>query len=469
MPIKTIIEPFRIKSVEPIRQTTRAERETLLAAAGYNLFQIASRDILIDLLTDSGTGAMSTEQWAAVMRGDESYAGSPSFERFKASVQAITGLRHVIPTHQGRAAERILFSVMCKKGDVVPNNTHFDTTRANCEFAGAEALDLPCPEAKEPSALHPFKGNMDTARLAETIERAGAKRVPLVMLTVTNNSGGGQPVSLQNIREVKAICRQHSIPLYIDACRFAENAYFIKLREPGYEKKTPREIAREMFSYADGCTMSAKKDGMANIGGFLCTNDEKLAQRETNLLILTEGFPTYGGLAGRDLEAVAVGLNEALQEDYLHYRIVSTAYLGKHISDGGVPIVQPPGGHAIYMDARAFLPHIPSAQFPGVALANELYLEGGIRSVEIGQLMFGRHAQMDLVRLAIPRRTYTQSHVDYVIEVILEVWERREQIAGLALEYEAPFLRHFTARLKPLGPESRGACKPSELVTDKHS
>ena len=450
MAIKTIIEPFRIKTVEPIRQTTREERRRLLEAAGYNLFLIPSTDILIDLLTDSGTGAMSTEQWAAMMRGDESYAGSPSFTRFRDSVQAIFGFKHVIPTHQGRAAEHILFSVMCKKGDVVPNNTHFDTTRANCEFVGAEAVDLPVPEASQPSLVHPFKGNMDTAKLAQLIERVGAKHVPLVMLTVTNNSGGGQPVSMANIRAVKEICARHGIPLYIDACRFAENSYFIKQREPGYAEKTPRAIAQEMFRHADGCTMSAKKDGMANIGGFLCTNDDAVAQHEKDLLILTEGFPTYGGLAGRDLEAIAVGLNEALEEDYLNYRIVSTAYLGNHIAKEGVPIVQPPGGHAIYIDARAFLPHVAPAEFPGVALASELYVEGGIRSVEIGTLMFGEHATMDLVRLAIPRRVYTQSHIDYVIEVILEVWKRREAIRGLALTHQAPFLRHFTARFRPL-------------------
>jgi len=449
MPIKTIIEPFRIKTVEPIRFTTRAERQRLLEEAGYNLFLVPAERILIDLLTDSGTSAMSTEQWAAMMRGDESYAGSPSFTRFREAVQSIFGFRHVIPTHQGRAAERILFTVMCKKGDVVPNNTHFDTTRANCEFVGAEAVDLPIPEALEPARHHPFKGNMDTGGLAELIERVGAQRVPLVMLTVTNNSGGGQPVSMANLRQVNQICRRYGIPLYLDACRFAENAYFIKLREPGYADKTPREIAREMFSHADGCTMSAKKDGLANIGGFLCTNDDALAQQERDLLILTEGFPTYGGLAGRDLEAIAVGLNEALDEDYLKYRIVSTAYLGRHIAEAGVPIVQPPGGHAIYLDARAFLPHIRSAQFPGVALAGELYIEGGIRSVEIGTLMFGEHATMDLVRLAIPRRVYTQSHIDYVIEVTLEVWQRREQIRGLELTYQAPFLRHFTARFRP--------------------
>jgi tyrosine phenol-lyase len=450
MPVRTIIEPFRIKSVEPIRGTSREDRQKRIEAAGYNLFLVPSEDILIDLLTDSGTSAMSTEQWAAMMRGDESYAGSPSYTRFRDSVQAIFGFRNVIPAHQGRAAERILFNVMCKKGDIVPNNTHFDTTRANCEFVGAIALDLPIPEAKEPAFLHPFKGNMDTAQLSALIEKEGAKRIPLVMLTVTNNSGGGQPVSMANIREVKQICHKHGIPLYIDACRFAENAYFIKLREAGYADKTPREIAREMFSYADGCTMSAKKDGLANIGGFLCTNNDILAQQERDLLILTEGFPTYGGLAGRDLEAIAVGLNEALAEDYLHYRIASTAFLGNHIAKEGVPIVQPPGGHAIYIDARAFLPHVPVSQFPGVALAVELYLEGGIRSVEVGSLMFGENARMDLVRLAIPRRVYTQSHIEYVVEIILDVWRRREQIPGYELVHQAPFLRHFTARLKPL-------------------
>jgi tryptophanase len=450
--VKTIIEPFRIKSVEPIRRTTVQQRQRLLEQAGYNLFLVSSDAILIDLLTDSGTAAMSTEQWAAMMRGDESYAGSPSFERFRVAVQNIFGFRHIIPTHQGRAAERILFSVMCRKNSIVPNNTHFDTTRANCEFVGARAIDLPIPEARQPSLLHPFKGNMDTTRLEELIEHEGRERVPLVMLTVTNNSGGGQPVSMDNIRAVKEICRRYGIPLYIDACRFAENAYFIKLRERGYAEKTPLEIAREMFSCADGCTMSAKKDGLVNIGGFLATNDDSLAQQEKNLLILTEGFPTYGGLAGRDLEAIAVGLNEALDEDYLAYRIASTAYLGEHISREGVPIVQPPGGHAIYIDAREFLPQIPPGQFPGVALAAALYVEGGIRSVEIGTLMFGEHATMDLVRLAIPRRVYTQSHIDYVVEVILEVWRRRTQIGGFEIAYEAPFLRHFTARFRSLSP-----------------
>jgi len=450
MPITTIIEPFRIKSVEPLRWTTREQRESLLRAANYNLFLLASNDVLIDLLTDSGTGAMSTEQWAGIMRGDESYAGSPSFSRFRDSVQNIFGYKHVIPTHQGRAAERILFGVMCKKGEVVPNNTHFDTTRANVEFVGAEAVDLPCDESRLPESVHPFKGNMNVNALEQLIARVGRERVPVVMLTVTNNSGGGQPVSMENARAVSALCHTHGIPLYFDACRFAENAYFIKQREAGYADKTPKEIAQEMFALGDGCTMSAKKDGMANIGGFLCTNDDALAQQEKDLLILTEGYPTYGGLAGRDLEAIGIGIQEALDEDYLRYRIASTAYLGRHISEQGVPIVQPPGGHAIYIDARAFLPHIPPEQFPAVALANELYLEGGIRSVEIGTLMFMDKARMDLVRLAIPRRVYTQSHIDYVVEVVLDVWNQRHQIQGLKLISGAPFLRHFTARLAPL-------------------
>ena len=450
MPTKTIIEPFRIKSVEPIRWTSRAQREDMLRAAHYNLFLLRAEDVLIDLLTDSGTGAMSTHQWAALMEGDESYAGSRSWEHFKNSVQDITGYHHVIPTHQGRAAERILFNVMCKKGDVVPNNTHFDTTRANVEYVGAEAVDLQIPEARQPETRLPFKGNMDVGALEELIARVGRERIPLVMLTVTNNSGGGQPVSMENARAVAGVCHKHGIPLYFDACRFAENSYFIKLREPGYADKTPKEIAQEMFALGDGCTMSAKKDGMANIGGFLCTNDDMLARQEQDLLILTEGYSTYGGLAGRDLEAVAVGLQESLEEDYLRYRIASTAYLGDHVAEQGVPIVQPPGGHAIYLDAKAFLPHIPVEQFPGVALAAELYLEGGIRSVEIGSLMFAAAAKMELVRLAIPRRVYTQSHIDYVVEIILRVWERRSDIRGLRVTYEAPSLRHFTAHLEPM-------------------
>jgi len=450
MPVKTIIEPFRIKSVEPIRWTTREERLSLLKAAHYNLFLLPADDVLIDLLTDSGTGAMSTRQWAAIMQGDESYAGSKSFDHFRDSIQDICSYKHVIPTHQGRAAERILFGIACKKGDVVPNNTHFDTTRANVEFVGAEAVDLVIPEGRQPASMHPFKGNMDVEALESLIQRVGRERIPLVMLTVTNNSGGGQPVSMENARQVSAVCRRHGIPLYFDACRFAENAWFIKLREPGYSSRSPKEIAQEMFRLGDGCTMSAKKDGMANIGGFLCTNDDLLAQQEKDLLILTEGYPTYGGLAGRDLEAIAVGIQEALEEDYLRYRIASTAYLGNHIASQGVPIVQPPGGHAIYLDARAFLPHIPAEQFPGIALAAELYLEGGVRSVEIGSLMFGATAQMDLVRLAIPRRVYTQSHIDYVVEIILEVWAHREKIRGMRLTYQAPFLRHFTAHLEPV-------------------
>jgi tyrosine phenol-lyase len=457
--MRTIIEPFKIKSVEPIRMTTPAEREARLREAGYNVFLLRAEDVLIDLLTDSGTAAMSAEQWAAVMRGDESYAGSRSWYRFETAVRDVFGFRHVLPTHQGRAAERILFSTLCRPGHVVPNNTHFDTTRANVEAAGAEARDLVIAEGRVPSARHPFKGNMDVERLRALIAEVGRERIPLCMLTVTNNSGGGQPVSMANAREVSAVCRAHGIPLYIDACRFAENAYFIKLREEGYGERTPLEIARELFSLADGCTMSAKKDGMANIGGFLATNDDALARQEQNLLILTEGFPTYGGMAGRDLEAIAVGLGEVLDEDYLLYRITSTTYLGEHVSRAGVPIVQPPGGHAIYIDASAFFPQLRAAELPGQALVVELYREAGIRSVEIGTVMFGRRdpatgaetpASMELVRLAIPRRVYTQSHVDYVVEAILNVWERRASVGGYRFVEQAPLLRHFTARFEPV-------------------
>ena len=457
--MRTIIEPFKIKSVEPIRMTTRAEREARLREAGYNVFLLRAEDVLIDLLTDSGTAAMSAEQWAAVMRGDESYAGSRSWYRFETAVRDVFGFRHVLPTHQGRAAERILFSTLCRPGHVVPNNTHFDTTRANVEAAGAEARDLVIAEGRVPSARHPFKGNMDVERLRALIAEVGRERIPLCMLTVTNNSGGGQPVSMANVREVSAVCRAHGIPLYIDACRFAENAYFIKLREEGYGERTPLEIARELFSLADGCTMSAKKDGMANIGGFLATNDDALARQEQNLLILTEGFPTYGGMAGRDLEAIAVGLGEVLDEDYLLYRITSTTYLGEHVSRAGVPIVQPPGGHAIYIDASAFFPQLRAAELPGQALVVELYREAGIRSVEIGTVMFGRRdpvtgaetpAPMELVRLAIPRRVYTQSHVDYVVEAILNVWERRASVGGYRFVEQAAVLRHFTARFEPV-------------------
>ncbi len=458
--MKTIIEPFRIKSVEPIRLTTASEREARLRDAAYNVFLLRSEDVLIDLLTDSGTSAMSSEQWAAIMRGDESYAGSPSFYRFEKAIHDIFGFKYVFPTHQGRAAERILFSVMCKPGDVVPSNTHFDTTRANVEHAGARAVDLVIAEGRQPQTLHPFKGNMDVAALERLIAEVGREKIPLCMLTVTNNSGGGQPVSMANVRAVSAVCRRNGIPLYIDACRFAENAYFIKLREEGYAAMAPIDIAREMFALADGATMSAKKDGMANIGGFIASNDAAVAQQERNLLILTEGFPTYGGLAGRDLEAIAVGLYEALAEDYLLYRITSTTYLGRHISDGGVPIVQPPGGHAVYIDAAALFPHIPPLELPGQALVVELYREAGIRAVEIGTVMFGRRdpatgvetpASMELVRLAIPRRVYTQSHIDYAVEAILNVHARRNRIRGYRFAEQAPFLRHFTARFEPLG------------------
>jgi tryptophanase len=456
--MKTIIEPFRVLSVHPIRMTSREERERLIREAGYNVFGVRARDVIVDLLTDSGTGAMSSEQWAAVMRGDESYAGSESFYRFEAAVRDIYGFRHVIPTHQGRAAERILFQTVCRPGHVVPNNTHFDTTRANVEYSGARAVDLPCPESRDLAAALPFKGNMDLDRLAALLRERGPD-VPLVMLTVTNNSGGGQPVSMANIRGVSRICREHGIPLYIDACRFAENAWFIGSHEEGYADKSYLEIAREMFSYADGCTMSAKKDGLANIGGFLATNDDRLARQEVELLILTEGFPTYGGMAGRDLDAIAVGLYEVLEPDYLDYRMASTRYLGRHIADHGVPIVEPPGGHAIYIDAASFCPQIPPLELPGIALTVELYREAGIRGVEIGTVMFGSDdpetgrpttAPHELVRLALPRRTYTQSHVDYVVEAVLDVFARRREMRGYRIVEAPKTLRHFTARFAPL-------------------
>lgn len=448
--MKTIIEPFRIKTVEPIRQTTPEDRQRFLEQAGYNLFLIDAPNILIDLLTDSGTSAMSTEQWAAMMRGDESYAGSESFIRFKRAVQDLTGFAHVIPTHQGRAAERILFTVLCRPGHIVPNNTHFDTTRANIEFTGARAVDLPIPEAADTQARLPFKGNVDLAALERLIAQEGAHRIPLVMVTVTDNSGGGQPVSMANLEAVREITARHGIPFYLDACRFAENCWFIQQREPGYQDWSPRQIAQKMFRLADGCTFSAKKDAFANIGGFLCTNDGRLAEQEKELLILTEGFPTYGGLAGRDLEAIAVGLEEVLHPDYLRYRIASTAYLGRHIADRGVPIVEPPGGHAIYIDAGRMLPHIPRHQFPAQALAVELYRHAGIRSVEIGSVMFGDHAKHELLRLAIPRRVYTQSHIDYVVEAILEVNDRKDQLRGFEIVWQPRFLRHFSARFRPL-------------------
>ncbi len=458
MSFRTIIEPFRIHSTQAIRSITSQEREAALQRVGYNLFGLHGDDVLIDLLTDSGTGAMSSRQWAAMMDADESYAGSRSFYRFQDVVRDITGLAEVIPTHQGRAAERILFSVLVKAGQVVPNNTHFDTTRANIEFCGAEARDLVIPEGRIPAARHPFKGNMDVAALEATIKEVGRDRIPLVMVTVTNNSGGGQPVSLANLKAVRAVCDRHRLPLYLDACRFAENAYFIKLREEGCAGKTARAIAREMFALADGCTMSAKKDGLANIGGFLAMNDPAVARECRNLLILTEGFPTYGGLAGYDLEAVATGLDEALDEEYLKYRLRSTAYLAERAEQGGVPVVQPPGGHAVYLDARALLPHIPAGQYPAQALAVELYRVGGVRGVEIGSVMFAkRHADgsetpaaMELVRLAVPRRTYTQSHIDYVGEVIAAVAQRKDALRGYRIVEQAPWLRHFTARFAPL-------------------
>lgn len=455
--MKTIIEPFKIKSVEPIYFNSKEERIKILEAAAYNLFLVKAKDVLIDLLTDSGTSAMSSMQWGGIMQGDESYAGSTSFFRFEKTIQQITGFPLVIPTHQGRAAEKILFSIIGGKGKYIVSNTLFDTTRANIEFSGAEGVDLPCEEGKLPAVPAPFKGNIDTRALEQFINEKGAANIPLCIITVTNNSGGGQPVSMQNIREVHSICRKHHIPLFIDACRFAENCYFIKTREEGYADKSIPSIARELFSYADGCTMSAKKDAFANIGGFLAMHNPQLAQDCRNLLVITEGFPTYGGLAGRDLEAIAIGLEEVMDEQYLQYRIRSIEYLTNKLVQAGIPVMQPAGGHAVYLDAKAFLSHIPVEQYPGQALAGALYTEGGIRSVEIGSLMFGKYdeqgklipAKMELVRLAIPRRVYTQSHIDYVAEVILEVFHNRQQIKGLTIVEEAPLLRHFTARLKP--------------------
>jgi len=456
--MKTIIEPFKIKSVEPIFFNTKEQRNQILEQAFYNPFLIHSTDVIIDLLTDSGTSAMSSNQWAGIMHGDESYAGSPSFFRFEETVQKITGMPLVIPTHQGRAAEKILFSILGGKGKYFISNTLFDTTRANIEYSGAIGIDLLCEEGKHPSIPAPFKGNMDVAALNLFIEEKGSSNIPLVLITVTNNSGGGQPVSMQNIKDVKAICLKYNIPLYLDACRFAENSYFIKLREAAYAAKSIPEIAQEMFSYADGCTMSAKKDAFANIGGFLAMHNKDLAMQCRNLLVITEGFPTYGGLAGRDLEAIAIGLNEVMDENYLQYRIRSIEYLTQKLIAPGVPVMQPAGGHAVYIDAKAMLPHIPVDQYPGQALVGALYLEGGVRGVEIGSLMFGKYdashklipAPLELVRLAIPRRVYTQSHIDYVSEVIIEVFKKRNTIRGLQITEEAPLLRHFTAKLKPI-------------------
>ncbi len=454
--MKTIIEPFKIKSVEPIKFTNREQRIEILKQAGYNPFLVDAENVIIDLLTDSGTSAMSARQWAGIMEGDESYAGSRSFFKFESTVKNITGHKNIIPTHQGRAAEKILFTIIGGEGKYIPNNTHFDTTRANVEFTGAEAVDLLNETGKRPEIRADFKGNMDVEALEEFIKKTGAENIPIVMITITNNSGGGQPVSMQNIKDVKAVCNKYEIPLFLDACRFAENAYFIKLREEGYENKTVLEISQEMFSYADGSTMSAKKDALVNIGGFLSLNNEELATKCRNLLIVTEGFPTYGGLAGRDLEAVAIGLEEVVDENYLQYRIRSTEYLGEKIVAAGVPIIEPPGGHAIYIDAKRFLPNVRPEQFPGQSIACELYLEGGIRSVEIGSVMFGKYDEggnvvsppMELVRMAIPRRVYTQSHIDYVAEVVIEVYKNRENLKGYKFTYEAPMLRHFTARFE---------------------
>ncbi len=455
--MKTLIEPFRIKSVEPIRMTTRKEREAILRAAHYNLFKIKSDDVILDFLTDSGTSAMSAAQWAALIQGDESYACASSFYRFEKAVRKITKFDHVIPTHQGRASERLLFSVVLQTGDIVPNNNHFDTTRANIEYAGAEALDLVIEEGRQPELDYPFKGNIDVARLEALLEKE-ATRVPLCMLTVTNNTGGGQPVSMQNIRDTKRVLKKYGIPLFLDACRFAENAYFIKKREAGYEDTSILEIVNEMFSYTDGCTMSAKKDAFANIGGFIALNDEAVTGKIRNLLILTEGFATYGGLAGRDLDAIAVGLEEIIDEDYLRYRLRTVEYIGEKLMDNGIAIVRPTGGHALYIDARSFYPDIPFNEFPGQALCCELYLNGGIRGCEIGTLMFGKRdadgndiaASMELVRLAFPRRVYTQAHFDYAAEVIIACHSARQEVKGLKIVKAPEFLRHFTVELERL-------------------
>ncbi|CAN5862939.1 tryptophanase [soil metagenome] len=455
--IHTIIEPFRIHSVEEIAITDRSQREAALERVRYNLFGLHADEVTIDLLTDSGTGAMSSKQWAGMMLGDESYAGSRSFYKFKSAVEGLTGMSEVIPTHQVRAAERILFTEMVTAGDVVPNNTHFDTTRANVEYQGAEARDIVIEQGLDPDSTHPFKGDVDLRRLEEILADPDL-RVPLVMVTVTNNSGGGQPVSMGNLRAVSEICAARRVPFFLDACRFAENSWFVKIREEGYDDRTPLEIASEMFSLADGCTFSAKKDGLANIGGFLAMRDPELAERCRNLLILTEGFPTYGGLAGYDLEAIAQGLAEVVDEDYLRYRIRSTAYLAEKINDAGVPTVQPPGGHAVYIDAKRLLSHIPPNQYPAQAFAVEIYRSGGVRGVEIGSVMFGKVAEdgsetaspMELVRLAIPRRTYTQSHIDYVAEVVIDAASRGPIIPGYRIVEQAPWLRHFTAAFEPL-------------------
>jgi len=448
--MKTIFEPFRIKVVEPIKITTPQLREKILQEAYYNLFAIRAEDVLIDLLTDSGTGAMSSEQWAGIMRGDESYAGARSFFRLYDQVHRITGFKHVLPTHQGRASERILFELVGGSGKVVPNNNHFDTTRANIEHTGADAVDLVIEESHDPGSHHPFKGNMDLDKLQKLIAQNAVEQIPLCMMTITNNSGGGQPVSMENLHQVKKVCSQHNIPFFLDACRFAENAYFIKKREAGMSDRTIPSIVREMFDLADGATISAKKDGIVNIGGLLLLRDDELAQRARNTLILTEGFPTYGGLAGRDLEALAQGLQEVMEEDYLGYRIRCVEYLGEKLLSTGVKIIEPPGGHAIYVDAQNFCQHIPPEQYPGQALAVALYRHAGIRSVEIGSVMFAEAGKMELVRLAIPRRVYSQSHIDYVAEAVAEVYEKRNEIRGLRIIEEPPVLRHFTAKFEEI-------------------
>lgn len=451
--MKTIFEPFKIKMVESIKMISREERELHLKSANYNLFLIKGENVLIDLLTDSGTGAMSDHQWGAMIEGDESYAGCSSYYDMEKTIKDLTGFKYIFPTHQGRAAERILFSVLCERGKIIPNNTHFDTTRANIEYNDTLALDLVISEGKDPSNLHPFKGNMDLNKLEDLLE-SNSRDIPLCMVTITNNSGGGQPVSMENIKGIKKLCTHYNVPFFLDACRFAENAYFIKLREDGYSDKSVKEISQEMFSYADGCTMSAKKDGMVNMGGFLAFNNEELSTPVRNLGILTEGYPTYGGLSGRDLAAISQGLKEVVQEDYLQYRIQSVKYLGDALSDLGIPVVKPIGGHAVYIDAKSMLSHIPVTQFPAQVLACALYLEGGIRGVEIGSLMFGgedKCADMELLRLTIPRRVYTQSHIDYVVEILDNINNNKDKLVGLKIIKEPPYLRHFTAELIPMG------------------
>ena len=460
MTYRTIIEPFRVHTVQAIDMPDADAREVALRRSGYNLFGLRAEEVIIDLLTDSGTGAMSSQQWAGMMVGDESYAGSRSFYRFEEVVRDLTGFAEIIPTHQGRAAEKILFTVSVNEGDVVPNNTHFDTTRANVEYQGAQAIDVLGADGRDPALERPFKGDVDIDALRATIEEHGVEKVPLVMVTITNNSGGGQPVSMANLRAVRAVCDEFGIPMILDACRFAENSWFVKLREDGYADRTPKSIAQEMFAIADGCTVSAKKDGLANIGGFLALNDPEVAAQCRNLLILTEGFPTYGGLAGYDLEAIATGLEEVVTEEYLRYRIRSIEYLAETVHQAGIPTVRPPGGHAVYIDAKALLPHIPPHEYPAQALAIELYRAGGVRGVEIGTVMFGRPqddgpdepSAMELVRLAVPRRMYTQSHIDYVAEVVIDVASRADAMRGYRIVEQAPWLRHFTARLEPLTP-----------------